>query len=212
MTTAGADPHFWDALAEQYAAKPVENPDAFEAKKRVTKALLTPTSRVFEFGCGTGTLAIELAPLVADVTAIDLSPAMIEIAKRKAKAAGVENTRFLVSKAGDLANFEPGSFQMVCAYSILHLVPDPQAALRDAFDLLAPGGHLVSSTVCLGESWMPYAAILAVMGWVGKAPYVRIVTRDEVMDWLREAGFVNVREEEVGAGPNTGFIVAKRPG
>ena len=49
---------------------------------------------VLEIGCGSGTTAIAHAPLVGHIRATDLSTKMVEIAKDKAKAAGITNVTF----------------------------------------------------------------------------------------------------------------------
>jgi hypothetical protein len=47
---AAPDPHFWDELAERYAAQPVELPEAFERKIEITRARMRPDSVVLDIG------------------------------------------------------------------------------------------------------------------------------------------------------------------
>ncbi|MCA9569732.1 MAG: class I SAM-dependent methyltransferase [Myxococcales bacterium] len=146
------DPSFWDTRAEAYAAKPVDDPAAFERKQAVTREHLAPDHVVLDVGCGTGSLALLLAPHVREVHGLDGSAEMVRIARSKAEAAGVGDMSFdrrLFD--GSFEALVPGSLDMVCAYSLLHLVPDRADALARAFALLKPGGTFVSSTVCLGE-------------------------------------------------------------
>ena len=75
----------------------------------------------------------------------------------------------------------------------------PPAALARLFALLKPGGVLISSNVCLGESWVPYGALITVMRWFGKAPVVHSYDRQTVFADMRRAGFVEVEEKDVGA-------------
>ena len=175
MTTG---PAFWSALAVKYAAKPVENPDAFERKIALTQARMAPEQVVLDIGCGTGSLALRLAPHAAVVHGLDYSDEMIRIARGKAEAAGVGNVRFHVGPFDDTAPFEAGSLDGLCAYSLLHLVEDRDEALARVFSLLKPGGFFVSSTVCLGGSWVPYRPLLTAMRWVGKAPMVQVITAE----------------------------------
>jgi arsenite methyltransferase len=209
MSTEAA---FWNALAERYAAKPVDNPDAFERKIAVTNALMTPQDVVLDFGCGTGSLALILAPHAAHVHGLDLSSEMMRIARGKALDQGIDNVTFHTAPFDDAVPFEPGSLDGVCAYSILHLVEDLDEALVRTFDLVKPGGWFVSSTVTLGGSWVPYRPIIGFMRMIGKAPRVAIFDKDHLADATRRAGFVDLQFPDVGAGANTTFMTARKPG
>ncbi len=207
-----ADARFWNETAKRYARKPVENPDAFERKIEITNALMRPQDVVLDIGCGTGSLALRLAPSAAHVHGLDLSSEMIRIARDKARDQHVENVTFHIGPFDEsFAAFEDGSLGGICAYSLLHLVEDRAAALRRVHRLLRPGGFFVSSTACLGESWVPYRPVLAVMRWLGKAPYAAVFSKSTLADEVRHAGFVDLEQPDVGAKPYTAFMVAKKP-
>jgi arsenite methyltransferase len=208
-----ADAVFWNDLAERYARQPVANPGAFERKIRLTQARMKPTDVVLDVGCGTGSLALRLASCAATVHGLDISSEMIRIARGKAQTEGAGNVSFHVGPFdSSFELFEPGSVDGVCAYSLLHLVEDRPAALRRIYELLRPGGFFVSSTVCLGESWVPYRPVLEVMRWLGKAPRVNIFRKHVLEDDVRRAGFVGLGQPDVGADPTIAFIVAEKPG
>jgi ubiquinone/menaquinone biosynthesis C-methylase UbiE len=105
---------------------------------------------------------------------------------------------------------EDGSLDMLCAYSLLHLVEDRTAVLAQMLRLLKPGGIFVSSTACLGEDWMPYKLIIPFMQLIGKAPFVSIIRTSTVMDDIQKAGFVDAERLDVGAAAHTTFIVARK--
>lgn len=206
-----ADATFWNDIAAEYAAKPVELPEAFERKIAITRELLTRDSEVVEIGCGTGTLALRLAPHCRRIEGLDISTEMLGFARQKALAQGAGNVHFHEGAFDASAPFEPGAADALLAYSILHLVEDLDDALARAFSLLRPGGVLVSSTACLGDSWKPYGLIIAVMRWTRGAPYVRILRRAELLAAVEAAGFVDIELPDVGASPTTAFLVARRP-
>jgi arsenite methyltransferase len=206
-----ADAKFWNDLAEKYAAQPVANVPAFERKKAITREHLRPDSSVLEIGCGTGSLALSMARHAGHIHGLDLSAEMLRIADQKRLADGVTNVTFRQGTLDETPPFPPDSFDSVWAYSILHLVPDRRHVLDALFGLLKPGGSFISSNVCLGDSWAPYGAMIAVLRWFGKAPVVHIYDRATIHRELGEAGFVDVTERDVGSGKTVAFIVAKKP-
>jgi ubiquinone/menaquinone biosynthesis C-methylase UbiE len=206
-----ADHHFWDNLAEKYAAQPVANVSAFERKKAVTREHLRPDSTVLEIGCGTGSLALSMARHAGHIHGLDISAEMLRIADQKRLTQGVTNVTFRQGTLDADPPYPCESFDSVWAYSILHLVPDRRRVLQTLFDLLKPGGSFISSNACLGDSWVPYGAIIGVMRWFGKAPVVHIYDRATILREMGEAGFVDVVERDVGAEKHVAFIVATKP-
>jgi len=207
-----ANAAFWDNLAERYAAQPVANPDAFERKIAINRALMTPDDVVLGIGCGTGSLALRLAPSAKHVHGLDVSSEMVRIARGKAADQGATNVTFHVGPFDDsFGTFGAGSLDGVCAYSILHLLEDREAALARIFELLKPGGWFVSSTVCLGESWVPYPLVIGLMRMVGKAPKVSTFKVSSLVDEMRAAGFTDIETPDVGAKVIVGFVVARKP-
>lgn len=88
---------------------------------------------------------------------------------------------------------------------------DRERAIRTIFELLKPGGVLVSSNVCLGGTWVPYGALITVMRWFGKAPMVHTYDRRTINRELAAAGFIDVEEKDVGADKRVAFMIARKP-
>src|SRR4051812_22206672 len=107
---------FWDGIAESYAQKPVANPGAFDRKVEVTRARMRPGCVLLDIGCGTGSLALRLAPSAAHVHGLDFSPQMIRIADQKARAQAVANAAFHVGAFDATFNlFSAASLDGICA-------------------------------------------------------------------------------------------------
>ena len=94
--------------------------------------------RALDLGCGTGATAVRLARLGIDVTLLDSSPAMLDIAERAAREAGVDGK--IALKHGDAAQvanlFPVGSFDLVLCHNILEYVDDPNAILSAATQMM----------------------------------------------------------------------------
>lgn len=106
---------------------------------------VTPGMRVLDVGCGVGRWSRELARRGAFVTGIDLSPTMIEEARRRARADGVGGRcHFQVE---DLSQLDLGErFPLVVCVTVLQHILEPerlQTALRRLASHLDPGGRLV---------------------------------------------------------------------
>lgn len=203
------DPRFWDRIARKYAASPVRNLPAYEATLDRVRSHLKPGDRVLEVGCGTGTTALKLADAVAHLTASDLSPGMIAIAKEKLAAAAVTNVAFTVAPV-DETRFEAESFDAVLGFNILHLVPDLATAIARARGLLRPGGLYITKTPCLGDMGLHIRLAVPVMRLFGKAPHALVFGADELQRQMRAAGFEIVETRTFEGAPKTRFLVARK--
>jgi len=179
---------FWDRVAPDYSKQPIADSDSYARKLAATQALMRPDMQVLEFGCGTGSTALEHASHVAHIDATDVSAAMIGIGREKAEHAGIDNVRFKQSGIEDF-NAPDGSYDMVLALNLLHLLPDRTAALAKIHRLLKPGAIFISSTVCLADRLWFLRPVIPVLQWIGKAPYVSFVGADEVVREVAKAGF-----------------------
>lgn len=99
------------------------------------------TKKVLEIGCGTGTLTACLARTGAQITATDLFPKFLEIARSRNNAG---NVVFQAADAETLEEFSQDSFDVVCGLSILHHL-DINKALNSIFRVLKPGGTIAFS-------------------------------------------------------------------
>lgn len=184
---------FWDKRAKKYALRPVADQEAYEKKLEITRTYFRPDSEVLEMGCGTGSTALAHAPYVRRILATDISPAMIDIARRKAKTEQITNVTFETRAV--MGHEKPDScYDVILALNLLHLLENPGAAITDAYRGLKPGGAFVTSTACIGDmSW--YFRIIAPVGYrLRLIPLVKVFTRGQLKQSLMEAGFVIDRE------------------
>ena len=117
------------------------------AEAMANQLTLAGNEQILDVAAGTGHTAVQFAPRVprGKVTAIDISPAMLAIAKAKAQAAGLRNVDFREMNMLDLA-FPDCSFDLaVCAYGIF-FVDDMLGLVRGIAAKVRPGGSLLIST------------------------------------------------------------------
>lgn len=204
-----ADAKFWDNAAEKYAKSPIKDMQAYEATLDRTRHYLKPGDHLLEIGCGTGTTALTLSESVRQITATDLSPQMLGIAKGKRRSRDISNVAFVESRVG--APLADAPFDAICAFSILHLVDDLPQALAFVYENLKPGGHVISKTTCLRDMNFLIPPIISVMKLFGKAPEVQLFDAHALERAFSDAGFELVETGYFGKNTATRFIVARRP-
>lgn len=111
----------------------------FDADLRRIAARLPRGFTALDLGCGTGNLTLRLLNLGADVTAVDLSAAMLDRLRSKATAARL---RTVHADADAFLAADARCYDLVCACSFLHHVPDYLATAAAAARRVAPGGCL----------------------------------------------------------------------
>ncbi|MGK7910661.1 MAG: class I SAM-dependent methyltransferase [Synechococcus sp.] len=200
---------FWDRIADRYSKQPIADEASYQKKLQVTREYLEPDMEVLEFGCGTGSTAIIHAPFVRNIRAIDVSSKMLDIAREKARAQGIENVSFEQMMIEDI-EIPDGSLDVVLGLSILHLLDERETAIAKVFNMLKPGGIFVSSTTCLGDFMSWFKLVAPIIGVFGLIPKVSVITEKELSENLTDSSFEIDYQWTPGKGKAT-FIVAKKP-
>lgn len=143
--------------------------------------------RVLIDGCGTGP-DLELLPRDCIVTAVDLTPAMVEKTRARAASLGMQVDARVMDAAR--LDFTDESFDCVLLHLILAVVPDPQATAREAARVLRRGGRAsVFDKFASGRPSLARRAFNVVTNAVATD-----ITRS-LADVLEGSGLAVVREE-----------------
>jgi S-adenosylmethionine-dependent methyltransferase len=218
MMTAEADSERFESGADKYAAY-LETPEgrlrsdmAFANLQDFLPLQAKASLRALDLGGGTGATAVRLAQLGIHVTLLDSSPAMLDIAKRAAREAGV--TDKVVLQHGDatqLANlFHTRSFDVILCHNFLEYCNDPGAmlcaaarALRDSAAVLSvlvrnQAGEVFKAAIQAGDLAAAQNGLTA--EWGQEALYggrVRLFTPDSLRAMLRVASLAAIAERGV---------------
>lgn len=105
-------------------------------------ATLGPSDHVVEIGCGAGRMTRAIAPRVAEVTAVDVSPRMLEIAGEE--NAELDNVRWLLGDGSTLMVVPDASADVCISHIVFQHLPEPKLTLRYVREMgrvLRPGGR-----------------------------------------------------------------------
>ena len=147
--------------------------------------------KVLDVGCGGGLLAEALDSKGAEVTAIDVTEANIEVAKLHAQKMQVKIDYRLVT-AEELAQKESQSFDVVSCLEVIEHVPDPGQLIKACSDLLKPDGAMFLSTL----NRNPRSFITAIVGAEyifnilpkGTHEWAKFIKPSELEGFMRDAG------------------------
>ncbi|MER5642821.1 class I SAM-dependent methyltransferase, partial [Kitasatospora sp. NPDC002227] len=159
---------------------------------------------VADVGCGTGRITGHLRKLDLDAFGIDLSPGMIEVARRDHPG-----VRFVLGSMTDLTLGDASVAGLIAWYSLIH-VPDVEisSVLGHFHRVLRPGGPLLLSFHIGDESR------LKTEGYGGHPMKVYVHRRqhDQTIEWLNEAGFVVETHKTLTSAESKlgGIILARR--
>jgi ubiquinone/menaquinone biosynthesis C-methylase UbiE len=162
--------------------------------------------RVLEVGSGSGLVTTALAEAAHEVVAVDYASEMVATTEARMKTGHITNVRCL---QGDLyaLPFEAGSFAIVVAANVLHLVPDLPRAIAALSSLLAPDGTLVVPTFLHAETRVARLVSrgLALTGFPG----ARRLTHDALCAALTAHDLVVVRSEVIPGILPIGYVEAR---
>ena len=163
--------------------------------------------KVLEIGVGGGVDFQSWVRAGAHATGIDLTPAGVELARKRLTASGFAQESYAL-RVGDAENleFEDNSFDIVYSFGVLHHSPDTVRAIQEVYRVLARGGvfrgmvYHVPSIV----GWMLWVRYGLLTGRIFKTPRQAIYEHlespgtkaygvKEMYGMLERAGFVDVR-------------------
>ncbi len=150
------------------------------------------TERALDIATGTGFTAFAIAPLVAHVTATDLTPVMLEEAKKLAAERKLHNIDFRVAAAESLP-FDSESFELVTCRIAPHHFQDVHKFLAETYRVLRPDG-----VFCMVDSVCPESERL--IEWQNRVEKLRDASHvwsyppSQWRELISQAGFTIERE------------------
>ncbi len=199
---------FWDRVAGLY--------DLFEwSNRRVNAAAtsrvreLVPTgARVLDCAAGTGKFSLATAKRAGSVLCTDQSEAMLARARKKARKRGLSNVSFAHRDLTALPDPD-GSYDAVIAANVLHLLPNPEIAVRELWRVTALGGRLILPTYLQGKAGTAYGTMIKIYQGVG-FHYEHAFTPETYREFLERLQLAPVTLEVISGGVPEGIAVLEK--
>ena len=161
---------FWDRVAPLYDRLERTNAAVVDEMISAVAALVPQGASVLECAAGTGAISMAASPRAGRVLCTDLSLPMLDAARKK--AANLPNVAFAQRDLYHLSDPDE-SCDVVVAAIVLHLLPDPENAVRELWRVTKHGGLVVLPTFLQGEASPGYRVVLLLYTLVGFRPRYR---------------------------------------
>lgn len=164
------------------AAAAIRNQEALD--RIVQWAEACPDDTVLDVACGPGLLACAFAKVAQHATGVDMTPAMLEQARKTQQEQGIKNVSWQPGNVYSLP-FPPPQFSIVSSRFVFHHLQDPLAALNEMKRVCGPGGKIVVADMAPTAS---KAAALNAAELLRDPSHVRALPVDELRSLFDQAG------------------------
>ncbi len=186
---------------EELSSIPAEANMGLSCGNPVAMASISEGETVLDLGAGGGLdvfLASKKVGASGKAIGIDMTGDMVSLARKNAEKGGYENVHFHLAEI-EAMPIPTGSVDCVISNCVLNLCPDKDAALKEIFRVLKPGGRLAISDIALKQA-LPAAVAKEVSAWTGCI--AGAMTIDDNRDKLSKAGFGDVDIQDAGSDLN----------
>ncbi|WP_428842294.1 class I SAM-dependent methyltransferase [Peptoniphilus catoniae] len=196
---------FWDRFAKLYAPFMKKDKGAYDRVCEYISPHLDKNMDVLELACGSGQLSFSLSKHTKTWIGTDFSEKMILEAKKRGE---YENLTFEVADATALS-FADEEFDCVLIANALHIMPNPDRAMKEIHRILKPNGTLFAPTF-LWKEGKQRNIIKSLMSISGFKMYQEW-NKKQFEDFIEEYGFSVVEMKLVHGGlAPIGVLIAKK--
>lgn len=206
---SGGPRTFWNRVARLYDLAEWSNRKVNAAAAKRVAVLVPNRARVLDCAAGTGLFSLAAAKNAASVLCTDQSEAMLKQARRKAAKQGLTNIGFAQRDITALPDPD-GSFDAVIAANVLHLLTDPEPAVRELWRVAAPGGRLILPTYLQGKVGTAFGTMIKIYQGVG-FHYEHAFTPESYREFLERLGLGPVTVDVIEGKVPEGIGILEKP-
>lgn len=196
---------FWDKISDLYDAAEAINSSVYNEMTATVERMVPEGAKVLDCAAGTGALSLAAAKKAESVLCTDISEKMLANARKKAASRGAQNIEFEVRNLFRLDDPDE-TYDVVIAGNVLHLLTDPQAAVRELYRVTKKGGKLLLPTFTSITKDPMLIRLYKLAGFSPEHDY----TPQEYKDMLLETGY-DVKAKLIRGRIPCTFAVIKKP-
>ena len=197
--------NFWDKISDLYDAIEAINGSVYKEMTDTVERLVPAGAKVLDCAAGTGELSIAAAKKAESVLCTDLSGKMLKNAQKKAASLGIQNISFETRNLFRLDDPDE-TYDVVIAGNVLHLLTDPQAAVKELYRVTKKGGKLLLPTFTTADRGRVLMKLYKFAGFAPEHEY----TPQEYKEMLQQTGY-DVRAKLIRGRIPCTFAVIKKP-
>lgn len=160
---------FWDKIAGIYDFAESLNPKSYKAMLEGVRQVVPKGAKVLDCAAGTGELSIAAAEKAGHVFCTDMSLPMLERARKKSAKKGIKNISFGERDIFSLPD-EDNTYDVAIAGNVLHLLEEPEKAVRELCRVTKQGGRVIVPTF-MAKNSSPLIKIYTLLGYKAFASY-----------------------------------------
>lgn len=194
---------FWDKTAWLYDIAESLNPKAYGGMLKGITAVVPEGAKVLDCAAGTGELSIAAAAKAKTVLCTDMSLPMLERARKKCAERGIKNISFGERDILDLPD-EDDTYGVSMAGNVLHLLEEPEKAVRELCRVTKDGGRVIVPTF-MAKNGSPLIRLYTLLGYRAFASY----TTESYEKMLKDCGCGRVKVTKINGLIPVAFGVIK---
>ena len=194
---------FWDRIAGIYDFAESFDSGAYKAMLEGIKKIVPEGANVLDCAAGTGELSIAAAEKAGHVLCTDMSLQMLERARKKSAKKGIKNISFEERDIFSLPD-EDNTYDVAIAGNVLHLLEEPEKAVRELCRVTKQGGRVILPTF-MAKNSNPLIKIYTLLGYRAFACY----TMESYEKMLNDCGCGRVKVTKISGLVPVAFGVIK---
>ncbi|WP_298649457.1 class I SAM-dependent methyltransferase [uncultured Proteiniphilum sp.] len=199
---------FWDRVSGWSKAESAANSTLVKCINSKFGIHIMPEDTVLDYGCGTGTITLQIARNARKVYGVDVSEGMLKRAQQNLKNQNADNATFMkITTLNEM--FQDKFFQVITIFNVLQYIDNRKKIFNQFYKLLEPQGKLIIAVPCFGGMSSFSALFVKFLRFVRIMPKTYFFGSNEIEKEITDSGLTIVESINLSNLPEK-FIVARK--